>query len=80
MKVQMIDPKRNLIYVKGCVPGNDGEYVKITDGRDVGPCGTAVPHVGKEAELNGRYIPTGEPSEMENVMAPAPATDPYPWY
>ena len=35
-KVQMIDPKRNLIYVKGCVPGNDGEYVKITDGRDVG--------------------------------------------
>ena len=37
MKVQMIDPKRNLIYVKGCVLGNDGEYVKITDGRDVGP-------------------------------------------
>ena len=37
IKVHMIDPKRNLIYVKGCVPGNDGEYVKITDGRDVGP-------------------------------------------
>ena len=32
-----IDPKRNLVYVKGCVPGNDGEYVKITDGRDAGP-------------------------------------------
>ena len=32
-----IDPKRNLLYVKGCVPGNDGEYVKVTDGRDVGP-------------------------------------------
>ena len=31
-----IDPKRNLIYVKGCIPGNDGEYVKITDSRDVG--------------------------------------------
>ena len=34
--VYKIDPKRNLIYVKGCVPGNDGEYVKVTDGRDVG--------------------------------------------
>ena len=32
-----IDPKRNLLYVKGCVPGNDGEYVKVTDGRDIGP-------------------------------------------
>ena len=30
--------------------------------------------------MNVRYIPTGEPSELENVMAPAPATDPYPWY
>ncbi len=27
-----------------------------------------------------RYIPTGDASEMEEVMAPAPATDPYPWY
>lgn len=26
------------------------------------------------------YIPTGDASEMEEVMAPAPATDPYPWY
>ena len=32
-----IDPKRNLLYVKGCVPGYDGEYVKVTDGRDIGP-------------------------------------------
>lgn len=36
-QVQKIDPKRNLIYVKGCIPGNDGEYVRITDGRDIGP-------------------------------------------
>ena len=36
-QVQKIDPVRNLIYVKGCVPGNDGEYVKITDGRNPGP-------------------------------------------
>lgn len=68
--VQKIDPKRNLIYVKGCIPGNDGEYVRITDGRDIGPVELPFP----------TYIPTGDASEMEEVMAPAPATDPYPWY
>ena len=68
--VYKIDPKRNLVYVKGCVPGNDGEYVKITDGRDVGPFKLPFP----------TYIPTGSPEELEEVVAPAPAEDPYPWY
>lgn len=27
-----------------------------------------------------RYIPTGDPKEMEEVMAPAPTEDPHPWY
>jgi len=29
--VYMIDPVRNLIYVKGSVPGNKGGYVRVTD-------------------------------------------------
>ena len=41
--MQKIDPARNLIYVKGCVPGNDGEYVKITDGRNPGPFALPFP-------------------------------------
>lgn len=75
-----IDPKRNLVYVKGCVPGNDGEYVKITDGRDVGPFKLPFPTLWLDCCVTARYIPTGSPEELEEVVAPAPAEDPYPWY
>ena len=75
-----IDPKRNLLYVKGCVPGNDGEYVKVTDGRDIGPFELPFPTWESEQRVMCRYIPTGDEKEMEEVMAPAPAEDPYPWY
>ncbi|OAO15615.1 50S ribosomal protein L3-2, partial [Blastocystis sp. ATCC 50177/Nand II] len=67
--VYKIDPKRNLIYVKGCVPGNDGEYVKVTDGRDVGVSELPFP----------TYVPTGKEVD-EEIVAPAPAEDPHPCY
>lgn len=41
---------------------------------------TALPNVGARGGLEPRYIPTGDPSELEEVVAPAPAEDPYPWY
>ena len=80
MKLIKIDPKRNLLYVKGCVPGNDGEYVKVMDGRDIGPFDLPFPTYKFEFGLKGRFIPTGDKKEMEEVMAPAPAEDPHPWY
>lgn len=75
-----IDPRRNLVYVKGCVPGNDGEYVRITDGRDIGPVELPFPTYWLCWAVRCSFIPTGDPSELEEVVAPAPATDPYPWY
>ena len=74
-----IDPKRNLIYVKGCVPGNDGEYVKVTDGRDVGVSELPVPTWLQMGSVMRRYVPTGKEVD-EEIVAPAPAEDPHPWY
>ena len=74
-----IDPKRNLIYVKGCVPGNDGEYVKVTDGRDVGVSELPFPTWLCIEMVMRRYVPTGKEVD-EEIVAPAPAEDPHPWY
>ena len=74
-----IDPKRNLIYVKGCVPGNDGEYEKVTDGRDVGVSGLPFPTWLQMGSVMRRYVPTGKEVD-EEIVAPAPAEDPHPWY
>ena len=55
--------------------------MKVTDGRNIGPFELPFPtYDWSEWKWMNRYIPTGDPKEMEEVMAPAPTEDPHPWY
>jgi large subunit ribosomal protein L3 len=63
--VYKIDPDRNLLYVKGSVPGKPGVFVRVTDARDQVFEAAAPPP-----------FPTFEGDVPEQLIAPAGKTDP----
>ncbi|KAK8807434.1 hypothetical protein WA158_004193 [Blastocystis sp. Blastoise] len=70
LQVYKVEPERNLIYIRGSIPGNAGSYVKIFDSytknKDIPvPCPTYVKPASKESDLP--------------LFAPSSATDPYTW-
>jgi large subunit ribosomal protein L3 len=67
LKVYKIDPERNLVYVKGHVPGNNGGFVRITDA-------VKGPHFPSPPPFP-TYYPK-EDDEMGELYAPADEKDP----
>lgn len=70
LEVIKLDPIRNLIYIKGGIPGNKGEYVTICD---------SIKNKFKVPPPFPTWTSKEIPSK-EELIAPAPAEDPYTWY
>lgn len=66
--VVKIDTKRNLLYVKGSVPGANGGIVRVTDARKKKPT-VALPYP--------TYIPAEGEEVPDEIMAPHGDVDPY---
>ena len=66
LKILKIDPARDLIYVKGAVPGNNGGFVRIVDA----VMGPFYPSPAPVPTFNGKVPPEGQP-----LFAPASPTD-----
>jgi large subunit ribosomal protein L3 len=66
--VVKVDAERNLLYVKGTVPGNNGGIVRVTDARKKKPT-VALPYPTFIASA-GEEIPA-------EIMAPHGDIDPY---
>jgi large subunit ribosomal protein L3 len=66
--VVKIDTERNLLYLKGSVPGNAGGIVRITDARKKKPA---------EPLPFPTYIPDDDESIPAEIMAPHGEHDPY---
>ena len=70
LKVIKIEPQRNLVYVKGAVPGTNGTFLSVVDAVK-GPCYPNPPP-----------FPTSDGSEYANLTdemklwAPVPESDP----
>lgn len=74
-----IEPKRNLLYIKGSIPGNVGGYLRITDSY-VYKFKTPPPFPTYNGVNDTSYTTKeGEVLESE-YSAPSPAEDPYKWY
>jgi len=65
-----IDPIRNLIYVKGSVPGAPGGIVRVTDARKKKVSSENPPPFPTFLLEEGQELPA-------EVMAPQSETDPY---
>ncbi|MCR5880774.1 50S ribosomal protein L3 [Phenylobacterium sp. J367] len=65
--VWRVDTERNLILVKGSVPGTEGTFVKIRDAIKV-----ALP---ADAPKPGAFRKSGEPTPVEAAAEEAPAED-----
>lgn len=66
LPIVKIDPARNLLYVRGSVPGNKGGMVRVTDARKK-KLATPPPFP--------TYIPSDN-EEMNEIMAPVGDNDP----
>jgi len=66
LKILKIDPARDLVYVKGAVPGNNGGFVRIVDAV-MGPFYPSPPPI---PTFSGKL-----PSEGQPLFAPASPTD-----
>lgn len=66
--VAKIDVERNLIYVKGSVPGNAGGIVRVTDARKKTPA-APLPYP--------TFVPVEGEALAAEIMAPAADVDPY---
>lgn len=66
--IAKIDVERNLIYVKGSVPGNAGGIVRVTDARKKTPA-APLPYP--------TFIPTEGEQLPAEIVAPAGDVDPY---
>lgn len=67
LKVIKIEPARNLVYVKGAVPGNNGGFVRITDAMK-GPFFPSAPPMPT-------FIPDPAAPPAEPIFAPLPKDD-----
>ena len=73
LKIMKIDPERDLIYVKGAVPGNAGGFLRVTDAVK-GPFYPVPPPYptcleGKEWQEEELFAPVPE-SDTLNIPAP----------
>lgn len=66
--VYKIDLKRNLVFVKGAVPGHNGSYVRITDARKMS-------RKPERAAALGLPLPTYVPSDEEQALFEAWAAE-----
>ncbi|KAJ0393752.1 hypothetical protein P43SY_003581 [Pythium insidiosum] len=66
--VVKVDTKRNLLYVKGSVPGGKGGIVRVTDARKKTPS-VELPYP--------TYIPAAGEQIPDEIMAPHGDSDPY---
>lgn len=70
LEVVKLEPIRNLIYVKGSIPGNKGEYVTIID---------SYKNKFKIPPPFPTWNKTELPKETD-LIAPVSSQDPYKWY
>ena len=66
MYVYKVDTERNVIYVKGQVPGNAGTMVKLKDSL------RKPPKLGEEVPF-----PTADPEAERGVFVAPPGADPF---
>ena len=70
LKILRIDPQRDLIYVKGHVPGNRGSFVEIRDCLKRPQYPSPPPFPSYAAAQDGDEEPTGA------LLAPVSSIDP----
>lgn len=68
--VMKIDPVRNLLYVKGSVPGNKGGMIRVTDARkktfdEMPPFPTFVPDENSN-DMSVQLAPDGKDPTVED--------------
>jgi len=68
LKILKIEPKRNLLYVKGCVPGQNGGWIRVKDAERGAHFPTPPPFP--------TFVPEEGVEYPNEIWAPAPKEDP----
>lgn len=72
LKVHKIDVNRNLLFLKGAVPGVNGGFLKVSDSRK-------KPHAAGSPPPFPTFVPLADDVAPAELEAPLPETDPFDW-